>query len=224
MASMSCFGRLFERRQPGVGHVAIDHQIGAHAPVDRKNRKIGHARGRSLRPIRQGREIKRRAADRFDVEAERDRMAFADDTALDAERLTQADIQAVGEDHQPRRDLLAVRQHERLPLRTVGDRGSLCADGVDIRRNLPAHGVDERVVHHAVLVAGFPGDDVAKTRFPDLAVERGRAQGGVRKTGPAQQVELFSAELFAAQFGRVDGVRVDQDRGDAGPSQHRCRG
>jgi hypothetical protein len=34
-------------------------------------------------------------------------MAFADDAARDAERMTETDIQAVGKDDQPRRDFLA---------------------------------------------------------------------------------------------------------------------
>lgn len=74
-----------------------------------------------------------------------------------------------------------------------------------------------------MLVAGFLGDDIAETRFPHFAVERGRAQGRLGKTGLAQQLELLAADLLAAQFRRVDRVRIDQDGRDPGASQHRCR-
>ncbi len=214
-------GGLHECHQPRVGHVAVDHEVDAHRAADRKYREVGHARTRPLRPVGQGREIECRAADRLDVEAQRDRVACADDLALDAQRPAQADIQAVGEDHQPRRDFLAVRQHEFLPFRAAGDPGSLGVDRLEIFGDLRPHGVDQRVVHHAVLVARLPGDDMAEARFPDFAVERGRAQGGVGKAGLVQQVELFAAELFAAQLRRIDGMRIDQDRRETVAPQHR---
>ena len=44
-----------------------------------------------------------------------------------------------------------------------------------VRRDLRAHGVDEGVVHHAVLVAGLFRYHVAETRFPDFAVDGRRA-------------------------------------------------
>ena len=61
-----------------------------------------------------------------------------------------------------------------------------------------------------VLVARSLGDEVSKTRFPDFAVERGRVQCRIGKTGLAQQVELLSAQFLAAQLGRINRVRVDQ--------------
>ena len=55
-------------------------------------------------------------------------MACADHLALDAERMAKADVQAVGQHDQPRRDFLAIRQDDLLPLRAVGNRRSLGVD------------------------------------------------------------------------------------------------
>ena len=71
-----------------------------------------------------------------------------------------------------------------------------------------------------MLVARLPGDHIAEAGFPDLAVERGRPQRRLGEPGLAQQIELIAAELLAAQFGRIDGMRIDQHRRYAGTPQH----
>src|SRR6516225_5426506 len=76
---------------------AIGEEIGAHPLANGKQREIGDAVIRPLREIGRRREIEMAAAKRGDVEADRDRVIATDD--LDAEHLTQSDVQAVGDHH-----------------------------------------------------------------------------------------------------------------------------
>ena len=150
-------------------------------------------------------------------------MAVADDLALDAEHVAQADIEPVGEHDQPRRDLLAVGQRDLLPLGAVGDGDDLGVDGFDTRREFAPRIVLTSVSYRMPCWSlGLLGDDVAEARFPDLAVERRRAQGRLGEAGLAQEVELIAAEFLAAQLRRIGRMRVDQDaprcrRGRASP-------
>ena len=71
-------------------------------------------------------------------------------------------------------------------LRAGGNADCLGKNGFHIGRNVRPHGVDQGVVHDAVLVARLPGDDVAEARFPDFAVKRGCPQRRLGQPGPAQ--------------------------------------
>ena len=62
-------------------------------------------------------------------------MAGADDLAFDPEAAAQADIQSVGEHHQPRRNRLAVGQRQFLPLGAGRDRDDLGVDLFDRGRD-----------------------------------------------------------------------------------------
>ena len=102
-------------------------------------------------------------------------MAAADHAPLDAERLRQSGVQAVGHYDEPRGQLLAARQHEDLPVRAVGDAGDLGADLADARGDLPAHGIDECVVDDAVTTAALCLHEMAVAHDVHRAVVRGPA-------------------------------------------------
>src|SRR3979409_2192254 len=85
-----------------------------------------------------------------------------------------------------------------LPLLAVGNGRGLGVDRLDIWRNLRAQGVDERVVHHPVLIARLSGDDISKSCFPYFAIEGARTQDCIGETGFAQQIDLISTQFFAA--------------------------
>ena len=57
--------------------------------------------------------------------------------------VAQADIQAVGEHDQPRRDRLVIGQRDLLPLRAGLDADRLGIDAISAGRDLVADGVDE---------------------------------------------------------------------------------
>ena len=75
------------------------------------------------------------------------------DVALDAEHVPQADVQAIGDYHQPRRDRLVIGKHDLLPIVRGRDRNGLGHDMLDVRRNLRADGVDQGVIEDADLPA-----------------------------------------------------------------------
>ena len=66
---------------------------------------------------------------------------------------------------------------------------------------------------------GFPPRR-AEAGVPDFPVDSGGAQCRVRESGLVQHADLLATDLFAAQLRRIDRMRIDQDGGDAGASQH----
>ena len=91
----------------------------------------------------------------------------------------------------------------------------------DALRDLQADGVDQRVVHQRDLVCGSLLDQVAEPRDPQP-----RDWVAAGSTPPAIPVfsnsSSWSVKLLAAEVGRIDRMRVDQERVDAGTAQHGC--
>ena len=75
-----------------------------------------------------------------------------------------------------------------------------------------------------MLVAGPFLNEIAETRDPDVAVQGGRLHHGVGEAGLSQDIDLAVAEFLAAQVGRIDLVRIDQDCGDASAPERGCDG
>jgi hypothetical protein len=149
-------------------------------------------------------------------------VAAADDAALDAERLRQARVQAIGHDNEARRHLLAARQHEDLPVVAIGDAGDLGAELAHAIGNLRADGVDQRIVNDAVAGALLCLQETIACDRHD-AIERGIAQDRLGETRLAQELHLRSIELLATEFGRIDFVWVDHRDAVASLAQHgRC--
>ncbi len=89
-------------------------------------------------------------------------------------------------------------------------------------RDLATHGIDQRVVEKAVLLTGALVDHAAETRDPDLVVMGGGTGRRVDETRLAEPLELdAAADLLAAEFGRMDLMRLDQDRRHTGATEHR---
>ena len=141
-------------RSHGSSIGAVDHQVGAHPSRSetasdmacdrwivrrsrsaRGNRKPARPTGTRLKPSVIG-------------------MARADDFAFDSERLTQADVQSVGQHDQPRGDFFAVRQRRASAVRCWSNGCDLGVDRSRPCRNFSPHRVDQRVVDDSVLVAG----------------------------------------------------------------------
>jgi len=91
-----------ERAQPGIVRMAVGEEIGAHPASDRKQRDVGGQVARPFGKIGQPRKREGGTSHRREIESDRDRVAGADDLALDAERAAQPDIQSVGEHHEAR--------------------------------------------------------------------------------------------------------------------------
>lgn len=86
------------------------------------------------------------------IEAERNRVARAGNLALDAERTTQSDIQAIGEHHEPRRDHVAVGERRRLPVSAGLDVDDLVAGKFRRSSDFGTDRGDQRVIHGAELL------------------------------------------------------------------------
>ena len=143
-------------------------------------------------------------------------MALAHDLASDAERMAQADVQPVRQHDQPRRNRLAVRQRELLPVGAGRDRRHLGVDEGRALRDRAADGVDQRVVEDPVLLIGprsRPRGRSARPRFPRRAP---------RSAGPRRQGRSSAAGESARR--RTSRSGNPADRPDAGRSgRHRCR-
>ena len=183
---------------------------------------------RSLGPFRkigQRRKFEGRAADRHEVESDRDRMAGADDLALDAEIAAQPDTQAIGQHHQPRRDHFAVGQRELLPFRAGRDIGHLGVDEFGGGWDFGANRADQRVIHDAVLAARLLVEQVAESRDPVFAVMGGRAKHRIGDSGLVKAIELLvAADFFDAEVEWIGLMRIDQDGWNPRASEHGGRG
>ena len=147
-------------------------------------------------------------------------MAGAENLALDAELLSQADVEPGRQNDEACGDLVAVRQLDRLPLRACHNIRDLGVDELGAGRDLRAHGVDERIVKNAPLRALQFLDDAAVASDPGFLVGRRRTHHGVGETGQPQRLQLRAVELFAAEIRRVDRVRIDQHGIDACAAEH----
>ena len=148
-------------------------------------------------------------------------MAGADDSALDADGVAQSDIQSGGEHHEARGDYFAVRQRDFLPFSARRNRQGFCDYRFGVRRNLGPDGIDQPVIHDAVLLDGPPVEQVAESCNPVLRVMRRRSKHGFRETGLAKAFELLAAaEFFDAKVGRICRTWIDQDRSHARAPEH----
>jgi hypothetical protein len=199
--------------QPRIVDLAIGKQVGPHPAPDREQRQIGDPVARSLRAVGDRGKIEGGATDRSQIESERNRVACADNPALDSEPVAQPDIQSVGEHHEPRGNFLAVRQQQLLPLRARRNGYHLAEDRFDLGRNFGADGVDQCVVHDAVLPARPLVEQVAESRDPVLAVMGCGLKRRVGDAGLAKALDLLgTAQFFDAKIRRIDWMRVDQNR------------
>ena len=148
-------------------------------------------------------------------------MAGADDPAFDSELAAQPDVQSVGQHHQARGNLLAVRQHDCLPFRAGRNRQRLGVHLLDAGPDFGPDGADQHVVHDAVLLVRLLVEQVAEARDPVLAALGGRSQRRLRQTGPAKPLDLLvAAQFLDPEVGRIHRMRVDQDGRDAGAPEH----
>src|SRR6185503_18466399 len=91
--------------------------------------------------------------------------------------------------------------------------------------DLGADGLDQRVVHDAVLPARLPVEQVAESRDPVLAVMGGGPQHRFGDSRLKESRELLvSAQLFDSKIEGIDRVRIDHDGRDAGATEHGGRG
>ena len=172
-------GRLAEDPQPGIVHLAVDREIGAHRRANGEERDERRPVGGPFGIVRQGREVETVPPDRHEIEAEHDRMAFAQFHSGHAQTMAQAAVQPVRHDDQTRGNFLAIGERDGLPVRAVGYAGDLGANERDARRDFGADRIDERVVEDAVLIAGPLVHQTTETRDPRFAVMRGGAEYGV---------------------------------------------
>ena len=214
--------------QPGIVDLAIGEQVGPHPSSDRKQRQIGNAVARPFRKIGQRRKVEGRAADRHQVEADRDRMAGADDLAFDAEHCGAARHSSPLASTTSRAEIVSpFGQRELLPLRRWSRHRSTLAQiqfgGAGISARIAR---DQRVVHDAVLAARRLVEQIAESRDPVLAVMGGRAAAPNRRCPVLHEaIELLAAaQLFDAEVERIDLVRIDQDSRNPGAAEHRGRG
>jgi len=221
----SFHGRQAKLAKPGIVRGAIDEQVRPHLVADGEQREIGDTIARPFREIGQGRKREGGLVDRENIEADRDRMAGADDLARDAERLAQADVQPVGQHHKARGNRLVIGERDLLPVPGRRNRHRLGKDLFDVGRDFSADGVDQRVVEDADLPAGRLVEQNARPRDPVFARMRGLAQHGLAKAGLVETRDLFVAgELFDTKIGRIDRVGIDQDGRDPRAPEHRCGG
>src|SRR5688572_30271944 len=89
--------------------------------------------------------------------------------------------------------------------------------------NLRADGVDQRVIHNSVLVAGAFFNEVAKPSRPSFTVIRHPRKDCVGESGFLKNLYLGAIQFFAAEIQRVDGVRIDENAIDPSTPQHRGR-
>ena len=152
-------------------------------------------------------------------------MARADHPAFDSEALAQPDVQSVGEHDEARGNFLAIGQNDLLPFRTGRNGCGLGVDRFDPVGYFGPNGVDQRVIHDAVLPARPLVEQVAEARNPVLAVMGRGAKRRFRNAGPAKAFDLeIAAELFDPKIGRIDRMRVDQNGGNTGAPEHGRRG
>ena len=71
------------------------------------------------------------------------------------------------------------------------------------------------------MIAAALLDHAAEARDPAFAVEGAGAQHRIGETGAPQDRGLRAVELLAAQIGRIDRMRIDQDDAEAVARQHR---
>ena len=176
---------------------------------------------RALGIIGERREVEGRAAGGHGVEADGDRVTRADGLAAEAEIVAERNAQPVGEHDEARGDVLAGRERDALALAARGERGRLGVDDADVRGDQRTHGVHERRVIDAMLVARALLDDAAEAGDPGLTVGRRVAQHIVGEPGLLQDIDLDAVELLAAEVGRIDGIGIDEHRVDAGAAKHR---
>ena len=150
-------------------------------------------------------------------------MPGADDLPLEAELVTQADVEASCQDHKPRRNFAAIGELDRLPVRAGRNVRYLSFDEFGAIGNLRANRIDQRVIENALLVARAPLHHAAEPRHPGFAIVRRSTQHRLGETGQAQCLHLRAVELLAAEIDRIDRVQIDQDGVDAGATEHRRR-
>ena len=210
-----------DRPHPGIIGFAIGEQIGAHPLADREQRDVGNARAGPLLEIGHRGKGEGGAPDGREIEADRDRMGWAGDLAGDSQHMSQPDIQPVGEHDQSRRHRLPVGEGDLLPLLARGDCDRLGDDSRHGIGNLLPHRGHQRVVHDAVLRDWRPVQDVAESGDPVFRRQRRLAQGLVGDSGAPESRDLLSAgNLLDSEVGRVDGVGIEQNRGDSSPPEH----
>src|SRR6185437_16340590 len=73
----------------------------------------------------------------------------------------------------------------------------------------------------ALLVAGALLDDAAEAGDPGRAVGRGGTEDVGGEPRALEDRDLRAVEFLAAEVGRIDGVRIDEDGVDAGAPEHR---
>lgn len=147
-------------------------------------------------------------------------MVGAQHMALDAELLAQAEIQAVGDDDEAGRNLLAAGKRDDLAVVAVLDLRDPVDDEVDTGGNFAAHRVDEVLVANAPLVAHALFDDAAHAHHPIEAVEGGGAANRVVQPRLLEDAHLAAVDLFAAEFRPVGRSRIDKNGIMAGTAQH----
>ncbi len=205
--------------QPGIIHGAIDHQVGAHRRLDRKQREIGHPGRGILAVIGKGAEVEGARMARLEIESKRDRVACAGDDSFEPELMAQSDVQAVGEHDKARGHRLPIRQRNLLLVAAGRDIRRLRGDDVDARRHRGTHGVDQTVVEEAGLVAAASVDHVPQACDPDGLVVGHRRHQLLGKADPAQDVDLRTIQFFATKVRRVNRMRIDQRRANAGAAE-----
>jgi hypothetical protein len=110
----------------------------------------------------------------------------------------QPDVETVRKHDKARADVLTVRQRDDLPVRAGRDRRGLGVNEFGAGRNFGPHGVDQRIVKDAVLVARSLLYDVAKACDPAFFIEGAGSEHGVGYAGAAQDADLRPIELLAA--------------------------
>ena len=144
------------------------------------------------------------AAKRGDVEADRDRVIATDD--LDAEHLTQSDVQAVGDHHQPRRNHLVVGKDDLLAVVAGRNRNGLAIDQIDVVGDFAADGVDQRITGDTELLARRLVEQPAVARDPVFAVVGCLRKNRFRQSRLAQACDLFGAAQFFHAIGVSQGA------------------
>ena len=140
-------------------------------------------------------------------------MAVADDLALDAERMPQADIEPVGQHHKAGGNRLAVGERDLLPVVAGGNRERLGKNHRGGLADFGADRLDQRVVHDAVLPARGLIQQIAESRDPVLAVMGGRSQHRFADSGLQESSDLLvAAEFFDPKIEGIDRMRINHDR------------
>lgn len=121
-------------------------------------------------------------------------------------------------------NVFAGRQGDALPVAACRNRHGFGGDEWRCVRDFGAHAVDHPVVQNVVLIVRAPLDEPAEARDPQFVARRCGVQHRIGNTGLAKQAELRPVELLAAEVRRINRVRIDQHRVDAGAPQHRGRG